>query len=221
MFKKIILAEDFQGENQGIAEALLEKLTIEDLQNELYCDKAFTRLKIALKNNAPYQLLITDLFFEEDHIPRKLTSGSELIKAARALQPSLKIIVHSMESNPIHINTLFKEQKINGYVSKGRKGMLELVNAIKEVYHNRTYVSPQLNLTASSNIVELDDFDRAILKELANGLTKKEVSYKFKKENRTPNSESTIDKRISRLYDEFQAKNTTNLLFKLAKEGRI
>lgn len=221
MFKKIILAEDFQGENQGIAEALREKLTIEDLQNELYCDKAFTRLKIALKNNAPYQLLITDLFFEEDHIPRKLTSGSELIKAARALQPSLKIIVHSMESNPIHINTLFKEQKINGYVSKGRKGMLELVNAIKEVYHNRTYVSPQLNLTASSNIVELDDFDRAILKELANGLTKKEVSYKFKKENRTPNSESTIDKRISRLYDEFQAKNTTNLLFKLAKEGRI
>jgi len=69
--------------------------------------------------------------------------------------------------------------------------------------------------------VELDDFDRAILKELAKGLTKKEVSDKFKKENRTPNSESTIDKRISRLYDEFEAKNTTNLLFKLAKEGRI
>ncbi|AZQ59781.1 response regulator transcription factor [Maribacter sp. MJ134] len=221
MFKKIILAEDFQGENQGIAEALREKLAIEDLQNELYCDKAFTRLKVALKNNAPYELLITDLFFEEDHVPRKLTSGSELIKAARALQPNLKIIVHSMENNPLHINTLFKEQKINGYVSKGRKGMLELINAIKEVYHNRTYVSPQLNLTAASNIVELDDFDRAILKELAKGLTKKEVSDKFKKENRTPNSESTIDKRISRLYDEFEAKNTTNLLFKLAKEGRI
>jgi len=221
MFKKIILAEDFQGENQGIAEALREKLAIEDLQNELYCDKAFIRLKVALKNNVPYELLITDLFFEEDHVPRKLTSGSELIKAARALQPNLKIIVHSMENNPLHINALFKEHKINGYVSKGRKGMLELINAIKEVYHNRTYVSPQLNLIAASNIVELDDFDRAILKELAKGLTKKEVSDKFKKENRTPNSESTIDKRISRLYDEFEAKNTTNLLFKLAKEGRI
>ncbi len=221
MFKKIILAEDFQGENQGIAEALREKLAIEDLQNELYCDKAFIRLKVALKNNVPYELLITDLFFEEDHVPRKLTSGSKLIKAARALQPNLKIIVHSMENNPLHINALFKEHKINGYVSKGRKGMLELINAIKEVYHNRTYVSPQLNLTDASNIVELDDFDRAILKELANGLTKKEVSDKFKKENRTPNSESTIDKRISRLYDEFEAKNTTNLLFKLAKEGRI
>ncbi len=221
MFKKILLAEDFQGENQGIAETLREKLILEELQNELYCDKAFTRLKVALKNTVPYELLITDLFFEKDHVDRKLKSGSELIKAARALQPSLKIIVHSMENNPIHVNSLFKEHKINGYVCKGRKGMLELVKAVKEVYHNRTYVSPQLNLTAANNVVELDDFDRAILRELANGLTKKEVSEKFKQEKITPNSESTIDKRISRLYDEYEAKNTTNLLFKLAKEGKI
>lgn len=221
MFKKVLLAEDFQGENQGISETLREKLAIEELQDELYCDKAFTRLKVALKNNEPYELLVTDLFFEEDHVQRKLTSGRELIKAVRALQPSLKIIIHSMENNPIHINTLFKEHKINGYVCKGRNGMVELVNAIKEVYQNRTYVSPQLNLTAAKNVVELDDFDRAILKELANGLTKKEVSDKFKKENRTPNSESTIDKRISRLYDEYEAKNTTSLLFKLVKKGKI
>jgi len=221
MFKKVVFAEDFQGENQGIAETLSEKLAIEELQNELYLDKAFTRLKVALKNNDPYELLVTDLFFEEDHVDRKLTSGNELIKAARALQPDLKIIVHSMENNPIHINTLFKEYEISGYVCKGRNGMVELVNAINEVYHNRTYVSPQLNLTAANNVVELDDFDRAILKELANGLTKKEVSEKFKKENISPNSESTIDKRISRLYDDYEAKNTTNLLFKLAKEGKI
>jgi len=221
MFNKIQLSEDFQGENYGIAETLKEKLAIEELQSELYCDKAFTRLKVAFKNNDAYELLITDLFFEEDHVDRKLTSGFELITAARTLQPSLKIIVHSMENNPIQINTLFKEQKINGYVCKGRNGMVELVSAMNEVYHNRTYVSPQLNLNVPHNVVELDDFDRAILKELANGLTKKEVSEKFKKEKITPNSESTIDKRISRLYDEYEAKNTTNLLFKLAKEGRI
>lgn len=221
MFKKVVLVEDFQGENQGIAETLTEKLAIEELQTEFYCDKAFNRLKVALKKNEPYELMVTDLFFEKDHVDRKLTSGQELIKVARAQQPELKIIVHSMENNPIHINALFKEHKINGYVCKGRRGMIELVNAINEVFHNRTFVSPQLNLTAANNTVELDAFDRAILKELANGLTKKEVSAKFKKENRTPNSESTIDKRISKLYDEYKAKNTTSLLFKLAKEGKI
>ncbi len=221
MFKKVVLVEDFQGENQGIAETLTEKLAIEELQSEFYCDKAFNRLKVALKKNEPYELMVTDLFFEKDHVDRKLTSGRELIKLARAQQPGLKIIVHSMENNPIYVNALFKEHKINGYVCKGRRGMVELVNAVNEVFHNRTFVSAQLNLTAANNTVELDAFDRAILKELANGLTKKEVSAKFKKENRTPNSESTIDKRISKLYDEYKAKNTTSLLFKLAKEGKI
>ncbi|MGB3143433.1 MAG: DNA-binding response regulator, partial [Maribacter sp.] len=67
MFNKILLSEDFQGENYGIAETLKEKLAIEELQSELYCDKAFTRLKVAFKNNDAYELLITDLFFEEDH----------------------------------------------------------------------------------------------------------------------------------------------------------
>nr|WP_298994860.1 DNA-binding response regulator [uncultured Allomuricauda sp.] len=221
MFKKVVLVEDFQGENQGIAETLTEKLAIEELQSEFYCDKAFNRLKVALKKNEPYELMVTDLFFEKDHVDRKLTSGRELIKLARAQQPGLKIIIHSMENNPIYVNALFKEHKINGYVCKGRRGMVELVNAVNEVFHNRTFVSPQLNLTAANNTVELDAFDRAILKELANGLTKKEISAKFKKENRTPNSESTIDKRISKLYDEYKAKNTTSLLFKLAKEGKI
>lgn len=221
MFKKVLLAEDFQGENQGISETLREKLTIEDLQEELYCDKAFTRLKVALKDKEPYELLVTDLHFQDDHVERKLTSGTALIKEVRLLQPGIKIIVNSMENNPTHINILFKEYKINGYVCKGRNGMVELVRAINEVYLNRTYVSPQINLTAAQNVFELDEFDRAILKELANGLTKKEVSKKFKREMISPNSESTIDKRISKLYDEYEAKNTTSLLVKLAKEGKI
>ena len=119
------------------------------------------------------------------------------------------------------INTLFKEQKIDGYVCKGRHGLIELVAAVKEVYHNRTYYSPQINLNVADNVFELDDFDLSILKELAEGLTKKEVSEKFKRDNISPSSESTIDKRISRLYDEYGAKNTTNLLFKLVKEGKI
>ena len=221
MFKKVLLAEDFQGENQGIAETLREKLAIEELQEELYCDKAFTRLKVALKENKPYELLVTDLIFEKDHVDRKLKSGTELIKAVRAIAPNIKIIVNSMENNPMHINTLFKEQKINGYVCKGRNGMVELINAVNEVNQNRTYVSPQVNLANVNTVFELDAFDRDILKELAKGLTKKEISEKFKQKNITPNSESTIDKRISRLYDEYQAKNTTSLLFKLVKEGKI
>lgn len=221
MFKKVLIAEDFQGENHGIVETLREKLHVEELQEELYCDKAFTRLKVALKNKSPYELLITDLLFEADYTDRKLTSGIELIKASRALQPNLKVIVNSMEDNPMKINTLFKEQKINAYVCKGRHGLTELVNAIQEVYHNRTFVSPQISLNVTDNVFELDEFDMTILKDLADGLTKKEISEKLKQRNITPNSESTIDKRVSKLFDEFGAKNTNHLIAKLIRKDKI
>jgi DNA-binding NarL/FixJ family response regulator len=221
MFEKVLIAEDFQDANLGIVGTLQEKLHITEVQEELYCDKAFTRIKVAHADEQPFELLVTDLHFKQDHVTRNITSGIELIETARALQPNLKVIVNSMEDNPMKINALFKEQKIDGYVCKGRHGLTELVSALQEVYHNRTYYSPQINLNVADNVIQLDDFDLNILNGLADGLTKKEVSQKFKKEHISPSSESTIDKRISRLYDEYGAKNTTNLLFKLVKEGKI
>ena len=221
MFKKVLIAEDFQDTNQGISEMLRDTLHIPVLQDELYCDKAYNRLKYAVTKKEPFELLITDLFFKGDHVQRKLTSGLQLIAAARALQPNLKVIVNSMEDNPVTVNALFKEEKINGYVCKGRHGLTELVNAVQEVYHNRTYVSPGIDLNVSNNVFELEEFDLMILQSLAEGLTKKEISEKFKKEHITPNSESTIDKRVSKMFDEFGAKNTNHLIAKMIREEKI
>tara|TARA_R110000744_G_scaffold70436_2_gene142442 strand:+ start:359 stop:1024 length:666 start_codon:yes stop_codon:yes gene_type:complete len=221
MFKKVLITEDFQDTNQGISEMLRDTLHIPVLQDELYCDKAYNRLKYAATKNKPFELLITDLFFKGDHVQRRLTSGLQLIAAARALQPNLKVIVNSMEDNPVTVNSLFKEEKINGYVCKGRHGLTELVNAVQEVYHNRTYVSPGIDLNVSNNVFELEEFDLMILQSLAEGLTKKEISEKFKKEDITPNSESTIDKRVSKMFDEFGAKNTNHLIAKMIREEKI
>lgn len=221
MFKKILIAEDFQDTNRGIVDAIRSKLHIPTIQEELYCDKAYNRLKLAHIQKEPYDLLITDFYFKKDHVERKLASGQELIKAARSVQPNLKIIVNSMVDNPATINALFKEENINAYVCKGRNGLTELVNAIQEVYHNRTFVSPHVSLNVTDNVFELDEFDLMILKDLADGLTKKEISEKLKQQNITPNSESTIDKKVSRLFDEFGAKNTHHLIAKLVREGKI
>ena len=221
MFQKVLIAEDFQDTNLGIANTLHNQLHIPEIQEELYCDTAYNRLAVALKENDPFELLITDLSFVKDHTHRKITSGLELIRAARNVQPGLKIIVNSMEDNPVKINPLFKEEKIDAYVCKGRHGLNELVHAIREVYNNRTYHSPQINLHVANNVFELDEFDLMILKDLAEGLTKKEISEKLKRQHITPNSESTIDKKVSRLFDEFGAKNTNHLIAKLIKEGKI
>ncbi len=221
MFKKILIAEDFQDTNKGIVEALESRLQIETIQEELYCDKAYNRFKVAHEKGEPYELLITDLTFSENHVPRKLTSGKKLIDAVRAVDKNIKVIVNSMIDNPTEINPLFSEQEINGYVCKGRNSLNDLVNAIQEVYQNRTFVSPQLNLNTAGSVFEMDKYDLMILKNLADGFTKKEISEKLKKQNISPNSESTIDKKVSKLFDEFGAKNTHHLIAKLVKLGKI
>ncbi|MCL5246503.1 DNA-binding response regulator [Cellulophaga sp. 20_2_10] len=221
MFTKVLIAEDFQDTNNGIVTAITKKLSIAEIKEELYCDKAYNRAVVALNNNVPFQLLVTDLQFKEGYADRKLTSGIELINAIKKVQPNIKVIVNSMEDNPTRIKALFKEQKINGFVCKGRENLNELMTAIQDVYDGHDYISPQINRNANNTIIELDDYDFLILKELAEGLSKKEIVLKFKQNNITPNSESTIDKRIGKLFDDFEAKNTTHLIAKLTRDGII
>ncbi|PIB38305.1 response regulator transcription factor [Maribacter sp. 4G9] len=221
MFKKILIAEDFQDTNKGIVDALESRLQIDFIKEELYCDKAYNRFKVAYEKGEPYDLLITDLTFKESHVNRRLTSGKELIVALRNIDKNIKVIVNSMIENPIEINQLFSEQRINGYVCKGRHSLNELIDALQEVFQNRTFVSPQLNLNTASSVFEMDKYDLMILKDLAEGYTKKEISEKLKKQNISPNSESTIDKKVSKLFDEFGAKNTHHLIAKLIKQGKI
>src|SRR5690606_2102575 len=217
MFNKVLVVEDFQDTKSGIVDMLRGELKISEIQEELYCDQAHNRLKVAQAQGEPFELLITDLMFKEDHVKQRLTSGPELIRAAREIQPDLRIIVNSMEDHPTRINALFKEEQINAYVCKGRQGLTELIKAIGEVYHNRTFVSPQICLNVSDNVFELDEFDITILRDLAAGHTKKEISERLKERNIVPNSESTIDKRIGKLFDEFRVRNTNQLLAKLIR----
>ena len=221
MFKKVLIAEDFQGDNKSIVDTLKSQLNIAEVQEEFYCDKAFNRLKLAYMNSEEFELLITDLSFKESHITQTLTSGVELIEAARRLQPDIKVIVNSMEEQAVKIKPLFDTYHINAYVCKGRQSLDELVKAMQAVACGTTYLSPQIDLNTAKNVFELDELDLVILKNLAEGLSKKEIRYKLKKMDLRPNSESSIDKRVSKLFDEFGAKNSTELVAKLIREGLI
>ena len=126
-----------------------------------------------------------------------------------------------MEENPVQIKTLFDSYKINAYVCKGRQSLDELVKAMELVRDGAFYISPQIDLNLGKNLFELDELDLVILKNLANGLSKKQIRVKLKKMDLRPNSESAIDKRVSKLFDEFGAKNSTELVAKLIREGLI
>ena len=78
MFKKVLIADDLGSINKGVL-SLLDKTGIRDVQSEQYCDSSYLKIKKALLDKDPYELLITDLSFKSDHRDEKYTSGEELI----------------------------------------------------------------------------------------------------------------------------------------------
>ena len=94
MLQRVLIAEDFESTNFSL-QKMLEEFGIPNVDFVYYCDDAISKIRIAIEENNNYDLLITDLNFEEDHYVQSLKGGEELIKAARKLQPELKILVFS------------------------------------------------------------------------------------------------------------------------------
>ncbi|WP_103866020.1 response regulator [Aquimarina sp. I32.4] len=213
MFTRVLVAEDYEIANQGIIKILNEQVGIYDIEEAKYCDDAYKKFLKAHTSQKPIELLITDLSFKQDDTIQTIISGIDLIKDIRALQPDIKVIVYSQEDRLDKINMLFDRFNINGYVCKGQQAVTELIACVNGVYQGNIMLPPELtDNAATNNIIHLDDLDIILLEELANGFTKKEIRIKLKKQNISPNSESSIDKRVSNLFDVFKAKNTTHLV---------
>lgn len=213
MFSKVLVAEDYEIANHGILKILGDNLGISDIKEAKYCDEAYLKFRKAQQEDNPFKLLITDLSFKPDHNVQIRTSGIDLIKDIRAINPSIKIIVYSQESRPEKIKMLFDKLDINGYVCKGQHAIKDLVSCVSQVYQGNTILPAELtNRDEAIGMVHLDDFDMMLLDELAQGLTKREIVTKLRQKKIKPNSESMIDKKVSKLFDEFKARNTTHLV---------
>ncbi|MEC4112883.1 response regulator [Myroides pelagicus] len=215
MFKKILIVEDYDSINIGIAQALTEKMPLAEVYNTKYCDDAWLKIQSALANNAPFDLIISDLSFQEDYRDAKLKGGADLISTIRETQPLLKIIVYSIENRYIEIHELIDHLKVNAFVSKGRNSIQELLTAIKHIQQegNMVYLSPDIkDVKSSTSSLILQDDDLLILRLLSEGYSQNDVGEKLKEENYTITSTSSIEKRISKLRATFDAKNTIHLI---------
>jgi len=218
MFKKVLIAEDMDFINSGI-KSQLANLGIAQIEYVQYCDEALLKLKSARLNNAPFDLLISDLSFEEDYLEQKITSGDELIKVVRKEFPSLKIAVFSVEDKEYRVQTLFNEHKINAYVWKSRDGLRELKKAVQQLYNSeRIYISPHVAGSMSkSKAIEIAEYDVFLIECLSKGYLQEEISVILREKNWSPTSVSSIEKRLKILREQFNASNPTHLV-SLAKD---
>ncbi|GGK58541.1 MULTISPECIES: response regulator [Flavobacteriaceae] len=213
MFKKVLIAEDMDFINSGIKSQLAD-LGIAQIDYVQYCDEALLKLKSAKLNNQPFDLLISDLSFDEDYVEQNIQSGEELIKAVRKEFPSLKIAVFSIEDKEYTVQTLFNEHKINAYVWKSREGLRELKKAIQQIFNTESnYISPQVaGSMLKSKAIEIVEYDIFLIECLSKGYLQEEISAILKEKSWSPTSVSSIEKRLKFLREHFNATNPTHLV---------
>ena len=201
MFKKVLIAEDHESTNISVRKTLAD-LGIKNADYVYYCDDALVRIKKAVQNSKPYDLLITDLSFEEDHNIQQISGGAALIKAAKQLQPALKTLVFSAENKPAFIESLFKDLKIDGYVRKARHDAQELKAAIIDISEDKKYVSVSLRqVLKEKNAHEFTNLDVNIISLLAQGVHQKNIPTYLQEKNIKPSGLSSIEKRLGLMKD--------------------
>lgn len=211
MFKKVLIAEDHEVRNLGVINTLTE-LQIQNYDFVNYCDEALQKIKTAVTNNSSYDLLITDLSFDKDHIEQKINSGQKLIEEVKKIQPNLKIIAFSIEKKPKIIDDLFKVHSINGFVSKGRNDGKDLRSTIKKVFSGETVIPQEILNSIRNTSFEFTEYDVILIELLAKGWKQGEIEQHFKENKITPDSKSAIEKRLNDLRFELGAKNNIELI---------
>ncbi|WP_338731335.1 response regulator [Mangrovimonas cancribranchiae] len=212
MFKKVLVVDDLMSINLGV-NAMLKNGYTQNVVYAHYCDDAILKLKRAEQEGDPFDLLITDLSFKQDHREQKLKNGEDLVMTVNMTWPDLNVIVYSVEDKIQRIRRLIHQYQAKAYVCKGRYGLKELEQAVEAINQNKTYLSSAIEMAVNGQEVnEIDDFDILLLNELALGLSQDQISKQLKKKNVTPSSLSSIEKRLNKLKIQLQANNSIHLV---------
>lgn len=212
MLEKVLVAEDHQTSSKAVAKTI-EELSIPVCHYVYYCDDALTRLRNELLSGHPYELLVSDISFVEDHRTQALKSGVDLILAARALQPELKVIVFSAEGHPAKIQSYFKELKVNGYVQKGRMDAIELEKAVMAVAKGQTYMPAGIREKISpAHSHEFNNYDITILSLLAKGEKLQDIPALLVELGISPSGKSSMEKRLNHIKTVLDFKKNEQLI---------
>ena len=222
MFKKVLIAEDIDTISLGVVSAL-EAYPDMEINHSKYCDDALLKIKKALQDNRPYDLLISDLSFKADHTKVVLHSGEELVKAVKKIQPEIHIVVYSIEDRMAKIKNMFDNNLINGYVSKGRNSTQELKKAVETVYRKgERYISEALQYQLhETGVFQIEEQDIELLELLAKGHSQDEISKIFRTKNYSSASMSSIEKRVNKLKVYFNSRNIPHLISQTKDIGLI
>ncbi|SDZ81438.1 response regulator [Pedobacter hartonius] len=212
MFKKILIAEDHEHTNISVRKTL-DDLGVPQREFRFYCDDAYKLIQIAIRQEKPFDLLITDLSFDEDSNIQQISGGKELVRAVKAIQPGIKIIVFSLENDISKVDELFEELGIDAYVRKARYDAEDLKRAIDAVANNKKYRSADLmRHKRVENSFDFKAFDIEIITLLCNGTPQKNIPAYLQQKNIKPSGLSSVEKRLNTIKTSLNISNNEQLV---------
>ena len=221
MIQKVIIAEDHESGNLSVQKTMTD-LQIQHFDYVYYCDDALNKIKNAKQKDQPYDLLITDLLFDPDGTPQKIADGVELIKAARALQPELQVLVFTVEERLTKVKHLYDHLHIDGYIRKARHDVRELKMAMDALSKNQQYFPPTFRQRLKeAQAYVFTDFEITIIRLLAQGYQQNQMPDYLKKNNIQPDSPSSIEKHLRQLRIKYNYAKNQQLVLLCQKLGML
>lgn len=219
MIRKVLITEDHEGVSSSVRKTL-EELCIEQIDYVSYYNDALMNIQTARLLNHSYDVLITDLYPENDQ--QQISDGRGLIAAARTEQPDLKVLVFSTESNTAIIEMLFNELEIDGYVRKARGDARELKKALEHIKAHQRYYPPYLlrQVKQSASYV-FTPFDITIISLMTQGKRQQEIADHLKENNMHPSSLSSIEKRLILMKEALNFFTNEQLIAHCVKAGIV
>lgn len=212
MLKSVLIAEDHESANISVQKTLAD-LSVENTKFTYYCDDALMLITKAHQAGESFDMLITDLSFQEDHRPQKIANGIQLIEAVRKIQPGLKVLVFSAENKTGLIDDLFKTYGINGYVRKGRHDAKELRQAIEAIAAGKRHLIADLRTSIKEkNSYEFSNYDITLITLLSKGMMQKDIPVYLKKNSIKPSGLSSAEKRLNLIREAFEFNNNEQLV---------
>lgn len=219
---KILVVENHQIFIDGLLNSL-HKLGHTNVFSETTCDAAYRKIKSQMLND-PFDILLTDLSFENTSEYQSLKSGEELIKKLQKEGLDIKIIVISGHSETNRVFNVIQNLNPDGYLLKNDCDASELGQAIKKVFDGGRFYSHDIHqkiLRRNVVQIQLDETAIHILKELPNHPKISNLEGVIKKANGDNLKLRSIESKISNLRIDLGANNNIDLLLKAKELGII
>ncbi|TCI84763.1 response regulator [Tenacibaculum sp. M341] len=217
---KILIVDDHQLIIEGILSYLkhIDNLEIETTNS---CDDAFAKIKVA-QTDVPFQILFTDLSFDNIDETSKIDGGESLIKLIRKEEIPIKVGVITGHSETNRIFNVIRNLEPSAYLLKGKCNTNELNFAIQKMLTDEVYYTHEIHqklLKRALIEIQMDEVAIQILKELPNHPKISNLEGVIKKDDGSLLKIRTIESKLAKLRTDLQANNNTDLVLKAKEMG--